>query len=620
MTDCTLTGNEAKSGGAIYAQKAGAPSNTPSTVTISGGTIGGTEEADANKATGNGTGSDGGGGIYVGETCTLTMQNSAQIIGNTALFNGAGIYTKGTLIMESCTITDNKTIGANNNTGGGGVYVESGSVEIKDATKIYHNYTDASGGGIYVNDGTVTLKDATIGGEQLYDGTDSGKTKGNKAQFCGGIYVKNGTINMENCTLSSNTARNGGGIQADNGNLTVKDCILTNNEADFYGGGIYVTGGSLTLNNTTIGGEQFYDGTDSGKTKGNKAKSGGGVYIEGNGTLVTMNGGSIQYNKTIDGDGGGVYIKGDGTSFTMNGGKITQCKADVTSPSSSAGCGGGIYIYGDNASSPINITIKGTAEISHNESTCQGTRSGGGIYGGTNSIITVSENATIKNNSAKGFGGGVYFQNTFIFMGGTITENTASRGAGIFSENSSTKLEMSGNARVTNDNDIHLPDDRVVTITGGALTGTAPVARITVPDDKYLPSTQVLTAGTGVTLENETYKFAVTPQTSTAQPWTVGGNGYLKQGRYTEVPHGQLEAYLANNASATEVNYIEVTGISAGDLKGTAGSSSNPANPGPLGQKIKAANPKKVALKLPDGLSVTDMSNCFALCKNLISV
>ena len=79
MTDCTLTGNEAKSGGAIYAQKAGAPSNTPSTVTISGGTIGGTEEADANKATGNGTGSDGGGGIYVGETCTLTMQRCRHL-------------------------------------------------------------------------------------------------------------------------------------------------------------------------------------------------------------------------------------------------------------------------------------------------------------------------------------------------------------------------------------------------------------------------------------------------------------------------------------------------------------------------------------------------------------
>jgi len=121
----------------------------------------------------------------------------------------------------------------------------------------------------------------------------------------------------------------------------------------------------------------------------------------------------------------------------VNGGKKKQCKADVTSPSSNEGRGGGIY--GDNTSSPINITIKGTAEISNNESTCQGTASGGGIYGGINSIITVSEDATIKNNSAKGYGGGVYFNSTFIFTGGTITRNTITlgadkSGAGIFSD------------------------------------------------------------------------------------------------------------------------------------------------------------------------------------------
>ncbi len=453
MTDCTLTGNEAKSGGAIYAQKAGAPSNTPSTVTISGGTIGGTEEADANKATGNGTGSDGGGGIYVGETCTLTMQNNAQIIGNTARFNGAGIYTKGTLTIKSCTITDNKTIGADDDTGGGGVYVESGSVEIKDTTKIYHNYTGGSGGGIYVKSGTVTLENATIGGEQFYDGNDSGKTKGNNAQYCGGIHVKNGTITMKNCTLSSNTGRDAGGIQADNGNLTVKGCTLTNNKAG-CGGGIYVTGGTFTMENCTLTGNQ----------------GDGGVYVEGG-------------------------------TFKM----------------------------------------KGSSRI------------------------------------------------------------TPSTG---------------GDANIAGKNDVYLKDGAKITV-DSVLTGTAPVARITVPDDKYLTSTQVLAAASGVTLENETYKFAVTPQTSPApQEWTVGGNGCLKQGRYTEVPHGQLEAYLAN-ASENEVNYIEVTGISPADLTGSYGS---PPDPGALGQKIKAADPKKVALKLPDGLSVTDMSACFSQCKNLVSL
>ncbi|MGP1503845.1 MAG: hypothetical protein ACTTI0_09240, partial [Treponema sp.] len=76
MTGCTLTGNEAKSGGAIYAQKHTSSPHTPSIVKIEGGTIGGTEEADANKATGAYT-DGGGGGIYIGEGCTLTMKAPA---------------------------------------------------------------------------------------------------------------------------------------------------------------------------------------------------------------------------------------------------------------------------------------------------------------------------------------------------------------------------------------------------------------------------------------------------------------------------------------------------------------------------------------------------------------
>ena len=500
------------------------------------------------------------------KNCTVTKNESTTIGGGISLRTSSSGVVSGKLILENSRVTENKA---------------------------------QNGGGVYVNWSNLVMKNTDF-------------TSNTATAEGGGVYVKNGTITMESCTLSSNTARYGGGIQADNGNHTVKDCTLTNNEAYLYGGGIYVTGGSLTLNNTTIGGKQFYDGTDHGKTKGNKAKQGGGVYIEGNGTSFTMNGGSIQYNKTIDGDGGGVYIKGDGTSFTMNGGKITQCKTDVTSPGSSEGRGGGIYIYGDNASSPINITIKGTAEISHNESTSQGASLGGGIYGGSNSIITVSENATIKNNEARGFGGGVYIEDTFKFTGGTITGNTASVGAGIFSINSSTTLKMSGNARVTNDNDIYLHSNSVITITGGALTGTAPVARIT--PATYNTTTQVLTADTGVTLANETYKFAVTPKGS--EKWTVGGNGCLKEGRYTEVPYGQLETYLAN-ASSTEVNYIEVTGISAADLTGSYGS---PPDPGALGQKIKNNSAKKVALKLPSGLSVTDMSACFSQCENLVSL
>ncbi len=207
----------------------------------------------------------------------------------------------------------------------------------------------------------------------------------------------------------------------------------------------------------------------------------------------------------------------------------------------------------------------------------------------------------------------------------TLTGNQATNGGGVYVSGSSATFTMKGSSCVTpstgedvnkpGKNDVYLDGDSKITV-ADTLTGTPPVARITVADDKYDPSTQVLTADSGVTLANETYKFAVTPKGS--EQWTVDGNGYLKQGRYTEVPHGQLAAYLAN-ASSTEVNYIEVTGsIPAAHFKSA---SMSPPSPGALGQLLKNNASKKVALKLPDGLSdVTSMRGCFAVCRNLISV
>jgi hypothetical protein len=136
--------------------------------------------------------------------------------------------------------------------------------------------------------------------------------------------------------------------------------------------------GSLVIVNTG-GAFIMRDGTKiSGNAVSNYNGDGGGVYV-GGGTF-TMNGGEISGNTasasyyTWSSRGGGVFVGGSGT-FTMSGGKITG-----NTVSDYKGYGGGVYVYGT-------FTMKG-GEISGNTATERYTdypSYGGGVYvaGGT---------------------------------------------------------------------------------------------------------------------------------------------------------------------------------------------------------------------------------------------
>ena len=85
---------------------------------------------------------------------------------------------------------------------------------------------------------------------------------------------------------------------------------------------------------------------------------------------------------------------------------------------------------------------------------------------------------------------------------------------------------------------------------------------------------------------------------------------------HVPVGYGDLDNYLKDTASSTDVNYIKVTGLSEYDLK-----SNDSTKPSPLGEIIKKYPDKKLALKFDDSLKdITDMNNCFQDCTNLIDV
>ena len=434
------------------------------------------------------------------------------------------------------------------------------------------------------------------------------------------LTLKNGKNNETDPGGSPNPNGKGGAIYS-KGELEIRNVLITNCEAKYSGGGIYCSmfgttstdERKLVIANTEVASCKALDTTHG---------LGGGVSIQGSDCLMNVKITDVMIkNNDAGSSAAGLCLYGSHNATTTADSvvltRVTLHKNKLTGTSAAGGAGMVFATYGPNNA----ITLK-NCTVTKNESTTIG----GGILLRTSSSGNVCgklilENSSVTENKAQN-GGGVYVNWSNLVMKNTdFTSNTATaEGGGVYIAKGT--FEMEGSATVTpsaeaHKNDVYLAADTTATAKiklNGALTGTPPVARITVPNDKYLPTTQVLTADTGVTLANETYKFAVTPKGS--EKWTVGGNGCLKEGRYTEVPYGQLETYLAN-ASSTEVNYIEVTGISAADLTGSYGS---PPDPGALGQKIKNNSAKKVALKLPSGLSVTDMSACFSQCENLVSL
>ncbi|QTQ14368.1 InlB B-repeat-containing protein [Treponema parvum] len=289
ITNCTIKGNTARAaggsgggGGAIYSEKTG---STASAVTIKGGTIGGTGTNDANVAKNLGSG----GAIYIGEGCTLTMQDNAELIGNEAASSGGGICASGaTVNITNCTIKGNTARAAGGSGGGGAIYAgKTGStasaVTIKGGTIGGTGTNDANkaenlgiGGAICIGEGcTLNLGGSPAEGVQLI---------GNNAdESGGGIFAYSATVNITNCTLKSNTAKRGGAIHVQKTGSTPSTVTIKGNTTiggtgpndanNATGDGTYEGGGGIWVGqacNLTL--------QDSVKVIGNKAtKKGKGI-------------------------------------------------------------------------------------------------------------------------------------------------------------------------------------------------------------------------------------------------------------------------------------------------------------------------------------------------------
>lgn len=259
---------------------------------------------------------------------------------------------------------------------------------------------------------------STISGLTIANGRVSSPNDG------GGIYLSGGALTLVNCVVTNCSARFGGGVAADaDTRLNVLDSVISDNNATSGGGGIATVSNALPTEiivaRSTI--------------SGNSAGAGGGGVSVGTSHTLTMTNSRITGSST-NGSGGGIL--NNAGSVAMQGGSI-----DANQANGDGSNGGGIFTSGN--CTLTDVTVSGN--------TMQGvTTAGGGIHnGGTLAVAR----CTISGNTVTGgtnlVGGGINNGGGFNNVAGTLTATNStisgnivtgsnSVGGGIYNASNST--------------------------------------------------------------------------------------------------------------------------------------------------------------------------------------
>ena len=218
----------------------------------------------------------------VGSGVTLTLDNNVTLQGRNGMASLVWVNSGGTLVMN----TGSKISGNSSSNDGGGVYVGNNSTFTMNGGTISGNSSSSYGGGggvLVGNGGTFTMNGGAVSGNSSsYGGGGGGVLVGNGGTFTmsggsvsgnssssygGGVYV-NGTFTMDGGEISGNSAsRYGGGVYLGNGTFikwpgaviygsdasgTLKNTV-TNSNGDSSGHAVFVNSSPAKIRNTTAG-------------------------------------------------------------------------------------------------------------------------------------------------------------------------------------------------------------------------------------------------------------------------------------------------------------------------------------------------------------------------------
>ena len=199
----------------------------------------------------------------------LTMRN-----GNTS-FDGGGLWITGTTAVT----IRNSTISGNTSQGhGGAIRVDQRASLTLFNSALSGNRASGDGGGIW-SDGTLTLTNSTVdgntannGGGILNQGTLSvvGSTiSDNEATLAAGIAnATGGSATVERSTISGNRSGNSVGGISNGGTLALRSATVSRNDGGSGIGGLFFSGSSTTVANSIIVGNIGSFADDCGSTGG----------------------------------------------------------------------------------------------------------------------------------------------------------------------------------------------------------------------------------------------------------------------------------------------------------------------------------------------------------------
>ncbi len=426
---------------------------------------------------------------------------------------GAGLYfrtTTGNLAIADCVIERNSS--ENSATDGGGIYFESTTGDLSVTNSDFIGNAAGMGGGIYFSSVTGTLSldnqcdftenSAYQSGGALYIYSEPGVTPAThriRSSRFRGNYV-----NSQNNLLGGAIAFYGIDPQA---RLELTDCEIGgdlesegNYLAEGYGGlggGIYASGGELTLSNCLIQNNVAF------RSGSNHAGSGGGICasystVEIYNSQITGNtANAVGYAYLApQGYGGGICIEG-GSLLIDDGSRISENRvfSGTIDDGGAYGHGGGIY------ASNADVWLLGGTALSDNNTNSTDTNSnyllGGGIFfaGPTGRFLIMGGSSSISGNTAGTTGGGVYLLSgqmnlTDSTISGNAAESAAGSGEGVFLGTDSI-LSLSGNVDFT-ENDIRIAISNGAYVPITLLSELIPHRTIRLSAATFIPNSYVL--------------------------------------------------------------------------------------------------------------------------------